>query len=61
MIFHRMHYVPHSMVNGYLKTHAKDGKGGCSVKVYTAQRCEKCGYLANAVYQSTHTYVKCPH
>ena len=51
----------HSMVNGYLKTHAKDGKGGCSVKVYTAQRCEKCGYLANAVYQSTHTYVKCPH
>lgn len=51
----------HSMVNGYLKTHAKDGKGGCSVKVYTAQRCEKCGYLANAVYKYTATYDKCPH
>lgn len=51
----------HSMVNGYLKTHAKDGKGGCSVKVYTAQRCEKCGYLANAVYKNTITYAVCPH
>lgn len=51
----------HSMVNGYLKTHAKDGKGGCSVKVYTAQRCEKCGYLANAVYKNTITSAVCPH
>ncbi len=51
----------HSMVNGYLKNHTSNGKGGCTVKVYTCQRCEKCGYLANAVYQSTHTYVKCPH
>ena len=51
----------HSMVNGTVSAHKSNGKGGCTVKVYTCQRCEKCGYLANAVYQSTHTYVKCPH
>lgn len=51
----------HSMVDGYLKTHASNGSGGCTVKVYTCQRCKKCGYLANAVYDSTITYTKCPH
>lgn len=51
----------HSMINGYWKVHTSNGKGGCSVKVYTCQRCEKCGYLANAVYQYTATYDKCPH
>ena len=51
----------HSMINGYWKTHAKNSNGGCVVTVYTAQRCEKCGYLANAKYYATHTYAKCPH
>lgn len=51
----------HSMVNGYLKNHKSNGKGGCTVTVYTCQRCKKCGYLANAVYDSTRTYTKCPH
>ena len=51
----------HSMVNGYLKNHTSNGKGGCTVKVYTCQRCEKCGYLANAVYKNTITYAVCPH
>ena len=51
----------HSMVNGYLNAHKSDGKGGCTVKVYKCQRCEKCGYLANAVLYSTTTYPKCPH
>ena len=51
----------HSMVNGYWKVHSSNKSGGCSVKVYTAQRCKKCGYLANAVYQYTVTYTKCPH
>lgn len=49
------------MVNGYLKNHTSNGKGGCTVKVYTCQRCEKCGYLANAVYKNTITYAVCPH
>lgn len=51
----------HSMVDGYWKTHASDGAGGCTVYVYTAQRCKKCGYLANAVYQYKVVYPKCPH
>ena len=51
----------HSMVNGYLSTHSSNGSGGCTVKVYTCQRCNKCGYLANAVLYSTTNYVKCPH
>ena len=51
----------HSMVNGTVSAHKSNGKGGCTVKVYTCQRCEKCGYLANAKYHSTTTYAKCPH
>ena len=51
----------HSMVNGYLSTHSSNGSGGCTVKIYTCQRCNKCGYLANAKYYNTVTYAKCPH
>lgn len=51
----------HSMVDGYFSKHSKNGSGGCTVTVYTCQRCNKCGYLANAKYDSTHTYAKCPH
>lgn len=51
----------HSMVDGYWQVHSSNNSGGCSVKVYKAQRCKKCGYLANAVYQYTATYDKCPH
>lgn len=51
----------HSMVNGYFSNHMSNNSGGCTVKTYTCQRCEKCGYLANAKYHSTTTYAKCPH
>lgn len=51
----------HSMVDGYLNNHSSNSSGGCTVYVYTCQRCKKCGYLANAVYHSTVTYAKCPH
>lgn len=51
----------HSMINGYLNNHSSNGSGGCTVYVYKCQRCEKCGYLANATLYSTNTYVKCPH
>ena len=51
----------HSMVNGYFSNHMSNSSGGCTVKTYTCQRCEKCGYLANAKLYSTNTYVKCPH
>ena len=51
----------HSMVDGYFSKHSKNGSGGCTVTVYTCQRCNKCGYLANAKYSNTVTYAKCPH
>lgn len=51
----------HSMVDGYFYSHASKSSGGCEVKVYTCQRCNKCGYLANAKYYKTITYAKCPH
>lgn len=51
----------HSMVNGTLSKHSKNGSGGCTVTVYTCQRCNKCGYLANAKYDYTVTFTKCPH
>lgn len=51
----------HSMIDGYFSVHEKTSSGGCKVTVYNAQRCKKCGYLANAVYNSTHTYATCPH
>ena len=51
----------HSMVNGYFYTHKSNGSGGCTMTVYTCQRCEKCGYLANKKYYNTVTYAKCPH
>lgn len=51
----------HSMVNGYFSKHSSNGSGGCTVTVYTCQRCNKCGYLANAKYYKTITYAKCPH
>lgn len=51
----------HSMVDGYFSTHTPNSSGGCTVKEYTAQRCKKCGYLANAKYYATYTYAKCPH
>ena len=51
----------HNMVNGYLNNHKKNSSGGCTVKVYTCQRCTRCGYLANAKYHNTVTYAVCPH
>lgn len=51
----------HSMVDGYVSAHKANSSGGCTIKVYSCQRCKKCGYLANAVYQYEVTYVKCTH
>ena len=51
----------HAMVDGTFYTHSRNSSGGCTVKVYSCQRCKKCGYLANAVYSHTITYAKCTH
>lgn len=51
----------HIMEDGKFFTHSSNSSGGCTVKVYTCQKCKKCGYRANAKYYSTTTYAKCPH
>lgn len=51
----------HSMIPATFYTHAKNSSGGCTIKVYNCQRCEKCGYRANATYANTVTYAKRPH
>ena len=43
----------HSMVDGKFYAHAPNSSGGCTVKVYTCQRCKKC--------DATYSYAKCPH
>ncbi|RHT05263.1 hypothetical protein DW903_02245 [Ruminococcus sp. AM42-10AC] len=51
----------HSMIPATFYTHAKNSSGGCTIKVYNCQRCEKCGYRANAKYSHTVTSTKCTH
>ena len=51
----------HSMIDGTFYTHSKNSSGGCTVKVYTCKRCEKCGYLANKKYSHSLTSTKCTH
>ena len=51
----------HSMIDGTFYTHSNNSSGGCTVKVYTCKRCEKCGYLANKKYSHSITSTKCTH
>lgn len=56
-----MLYVLTAWLAGTYYVHDKLSSGGCKIKVYDAQKCKKCGYLANAVYKNTITYAVCPH
>lgn len=51
----------HSMVDGTFYTHSSNTSGGCTIKVYTCQKCKKCGYRANAVYKYKVVYPTCTH
>lgn len=51
----------HDLESGYYSTHKSDGSGGCRVKVYTAKRCVKCGYIEIGSLDHTVIYVVCPH
>lgn len=51
----------HSMVDGTFYTHSSNTSGGCTIKVYTCQKCKKCGYRANAVYKYKVVYSTCTH
>ena len=51
----------HTMTSGYYHAHSSNGSGGCTVYVYNAQRCTKCGYITLGSLFSTTTYPVCPH
>lgn len=51
----------HTMVSGYYSVHKSNGSGGCTVYVYNAQRCSKCGYIDVGSLNKTVTYPVCPH
>ena len=51
----------HNMVTGYYQGHKANGSGGCTVYIYNAKKCSKCGYLEIGSLISTTTYVTCPH
>ena len=42
-------------------THEPDGNGGCTVKIYDAEKCRKCGKIKNAVLRQTIISNPCPH
>ena len=51
----------HTMTSGYYSVHSSNSSGGCTVYVYNAQRCTKCGYIDVGSLHSTTTYPVCPH
>lgn len=51
----------HTMTSGYYHVHAPNSSGGCTVVVYNAQKCTKCGYFTLGSLYATYTYTVCPH
>lgn len=51
----------HTMTSGYYHIHSSNGSGGCTVYVYNAQKCTKCGYLDLGSLYNVITYAVCPH
>lgn len=51
----------HIMVDGYYNVHKSNSTGGCTVTVYDAQKCSRCGYLKLGSVYATTTYTVCPH
>ena len=51
----------HVMRNCYYQVHKPNSSGGCTVNIYHAQQCTRCGYLDVGSLSSTTTYTVCPH
>lgn len=51
----------HKFETGYLYKHISNGKGGCTVYEYTAERCTKCNYIKTKELINTITFAKCTH
>lgn len=51
----------HTYVSGRETIHNKQWDGSCSVRVYEAERCSKCGWILLGDLISETKYTKCPH
>lgn len=51
----------HIMVSGYYSVHSSNSSGGCTVYVYNAKECSRCGYLEVGSLYKTVTYTVCTH
>ena len=51
----------HVMKDCYYHVHRSNSTGGCTVSVYNAQRCTKCGYIKVGSLYVTNIYPVCPH
>lgn len=51
----------HDYVTGTLSEHTKNSSGGCTVKVFSAKRCSKCGVTSVGSKINEITYAVCPH
>lgn len=51
----------HSYQNITIKDHSKNSSGGCTVYIYSAKRCKKCGNTINKTYKNSLSYDICPH
>lgn len=51
----------HTYKNGYVKKHILNGKGGCTMEYYNAQKCTKCGNVILGTKYNTQINEKCPH
>lgn len=51
----------HSYVKGIYSDHIKNKDGSCSMKVYSAKRCTKCGQCVIGELKYTLSYPKCNH
>lgn len=51
----------HKFETGKLFKHISNGKGGCTVYEYTAERCTKCNYIKTKELIGTHIYTTCTH
>lgn len=51
----------HSYVLGTLKQHSRNANGGCTIEVYEAKKCSKCGAEKIGDLIRTLSEVKCPH
>lgn len=51
----------HVMEKCYLHVHDSNDSGGCTVYVYNARQCIRCGYIKTDSLHNIITYMVCPH